>query len=279
VNFVFLPRFRRKDSDPTTLSSMRFPVLRAPRAWRRARRTVVALAAVGLALILLDQIRIGASLFGAALLCLTILESAHLRGLIGEGQRQQYALTQIRPLLGELPLEIGGWAADGVMVHNAVRLMLVARCLRALGGRIISLEHNPEYARRTSELLRLNGLDNVATVVTAPLAVIEVEGKAVPWYGNEYECLLGEPIDVLLIDGPPKATAPRARYPAVPLLKSHLAAQCWILMDDGDRQDERAIAHAWSRDLGATLTYLEGGRGGWLLHRPGAADHIAASST
>jgi hypothetical protein len=257
----------------------------------------VALAAVGLALILLDQIRIGASLFGAALLCLTILESAHLRGLIGEGQRQQYALTQIRPLLGELPLEIGGWAADGVMVHNAVRLMLearprlvvecgsgsstlvVARCLRALGGRIISLEHNPEYARRTSELLRLNGLDNVATVVTAPLAVIEVEGKAVPWYGNEYECLLGEPIDVLLIDGPPKATAPRARYPAVPLLKSHLAAQCWILMDDGDRQDERAIAHAWSRDLGATLTYLEGGRGGWLLHRPGAADHIAASST
>ena len=264
---------------------MRLPKLRTERSWRRARRTVIGLAAAGLALILLDQVRIGGSLFGAALLCLTILESAQLRGMILEGQRQQYALTQIRPLFGELPPEIGGWAADGIMIHNAVRLMLearprlvvecgsgsstlvIARCLRALGGRIITLEHNPEYARRTSEMLRHNGLDDLAKVVTAPLAPVEVEGKAVPWYGPEYEPFLDQPIDVLLIDGPPKATAPRARHPAVPLLKSHLAAECWILMDDGDRPDERAIAHAWSRDLGATLTYLEGGRGGWLLHR------------
>jgi hypothetical protein len=38
-------------------------------------------------------------------------------------------------------------------------------------------------------------------------------------------------------------------------------------MDDADRPDERAIAHDWMEDLGAHLTYLEGGRGGWLLHR------------
>jgi hypothetical protein len=50
-------------------------------------------------------------------------------------------------------------------------------------------------------------------------------------------------------------------------LKHHLAEECWILMDDGDRPDERAIAHAWSEELGAKLVYLEGGRGGWLLHR------------
>jgi len=50
-------------------------------------------------------------------------------------------------------------------------------------------------------------------------------------------------------------------------LKHHLAEECWILMDDGDRPDERATAHAWSEELGAKLIYLEGGRGGWLLHR------------
>jgi hypothetical protein len=257
---------------------------------RRARRTLLGVAAAGLLLTLFDNLPVGIFLFGAALLFLLILELDHLRGLIVEGQRQQHALTQIRPLFGDIPPELGGWAADSLLVHNAVRLMVearprlvlecgsgsstivVARCLRALGGRVISLEHDPEYAHRTSEMLRLHGLDDVATVVTVPLAPIAFDGGTAPWYAPEYERLIDLPIDVLLVDGPPKATAPRARYPAVPILKRHLATECWILMDDGDRPDERAIAHAWSQDLGATLTYLEGGRGAWLLHRRGSTD-------
>jgi hypothetical protein len=229
----------------------------------------------------------GGALLGSVIVGLTLFESALLRELIGEGQLQQYALTQVRPLFGEIPAELGGWAADAVLVQHAVRLVAdvrprlvlecgsgsstiaIAGCLKALGGRMITLEHEAEFARRTTEALQLRGLGNVARVVTAPLTTRELGGNVVSWYGSEYERFLESPIDVLIIDGPPKATGPRARYPAVPALKFRLASECWILMDDGNRKDERAIAHAWREELGAQLTYLEGGRGGWLLHRKG----------
>jgi predicted O-methyltransferase YrrM len=264
---------------------MQIPSLGTPRAWRWARRTLVGLAAGGLILLLAGEPVVGATIFGAMFLGLLLLESAQLRAAVLEGQRQQYALTQIRPLFGDLPVELGGWAADAVLLQNAMRLIVenrprlvlecgsgsstivIARCLRALGGRIISLEHDPAYARRTEELVRLYGLDDLVTVVTALLVPRDVNGETAPWYASAYEPFLKEPIDVLLVDGPQKAVGWRARYPAVPLLKSRLAPECWILMDDGDRPDEQAIAHAWSKDLGAKLTYLEGGRGGWLLHR------------
>lgn len=275
---------------------MRFPGLRTPRAWRRTRRSLVTLAGAGLVLIVIGQPVAGPVLFGSALVGLVLLESAQVRRTILEGQRQHYALVQIRSLMGDLPLDLSGWAADPIMVHNAVRLIVrtrpglvvecgsgnstivLGRCLRALGrGRVISLDHDPAYARQTTALVRLHALEDVVTIVTAPLAPRQTGGSLASWYGTEYEPLISAPIDVLVVDGPPGSIGPRARYPAVPVLKSRLAAECWILMDDGDRADERAIAHAWSGELGAKLSYLEGGRGGWLLHRRPAANLPQAS--
>lgn len=249
---------------------------------------LAALAAAGSLLVLVGAPTVGAALFGLGLLAVILLESAQLHRSMRESERQQHALIQIRPLLGELPLDFSGWAADPVMVHNAARLVVetrpglvvecgsgnstvvIARCLRALGrGRIISLDHDPAYARRTTELLRLYAVDHLATVVTAPLTARETNGQVVQWYGPQYEPLLQDPIDVLLVDGPPAASSKLARYPAVPILQPHLAPTCSILLDDGDRVDERTIAPLWARALGATLTYLEGGRGGWLLRRQG----------
>ncbi len=268
---------------------MRRPILRTPRAFRRTRRAVVALAILGVVLLLLGHISMGAALLGGMLLCLGLLESSQLRQIVVEGQRQQYALTQIRPLLGELPVDLTGWAADPVLVHNAIRLVIetrpsfvvecgsgsstiaIARSLRACGGRLVSLEHDAKYAERTRDMLRLHGLDDLATVVTAPLTSREVDGQTVLWYTPTYEPLLGQPIEMLVVDGPPGSLGQRSRYPAVPILKPHLAEQCWIILDDGDRPSERDVAGTWSQDLGAQLTYLEGGRGGWLLHRAGVA--------
>jgi predicted O-methyltransferase YrrM len=279
---------RGKIVNPLLCRGMRLPRLRTLRAWRRGRRTLAAVAVAGLLLILVGVPAAGAGLFGFALVALILLESAQLQRVIRESERQQQALTQIRPLLGELPLDFSGWAADPVTVHNAVRLVVetrpglvvecgsgnstvvIARCLRALGrGRMISLDHDPAYARRTAELLRLHGVDDLVTVVGAPLVAREADGQVVQWYGPQYEPLLDGPIDILLVDGPPGASSRLARYPAVPILQPHLAPTCSILLDDGDRVDERTIASLWARGLGATLSYLEGGRGGWLLRRQG----------
>jgi predicted O-methyltransferase YrrM len=264
--------------------------LRTPRAWRRARRVLVGLAGAGLIAILLGSPAAGQFLFGCGLLGLVLLESSQLRGAIRENRRLHYAQVQIRPLMGKVPLDLSGWAADPLLIHNAVRLLVdlrpglvvecgsgtstvvMARCIQELGnGRIISLDHDPDYARRTTELLRLNGLDDMATVITAPLSDREVNGQLLRWYGQEYEPQLDKPIDMLVVDGPPGSSGPLARYPAVPLLRSRLAPECWILLDDGDRPDEQAIARLWAQELHATLSYLDGGRGGWLLRRPAIA--------
>ena len=251
---------------------------------------MVTCAVAGLALALIGWPVEGGTLFGAALLSIVLLEFTHVRRLVVQGHRQQHALVQIRPLLGDLPLDLSGWAADPIMAHNMVRLLtdtrprmvlecgsgsstvVIARCLRALGqGRLISLEHDAAFARRTAELLKLHALEDLATVVTAPLVALEANGQMFRWYGPQYQSLLRDKIEVLLVDGPPANTGPRARYPAVPILRPHLAPESWIMLDDGDRPDERHVAHTWSRELGANLSYLEGGRGGWLLHRQPSA--------
>jgi hypothetical protein len=265
---------------------MTLPRLQTPRHWRRTRRALVAVALTGLALAVAGLYLAGAILFALAILALVLAETARLRDLILEAERQSYALVQVRPLLGELPLDFTGWSADPVAVHNVVRLLIdthprlvfecgsgsssaaVAHCLEKLGqGRLVSVDHDPAFADRTREMLRQRGIIDRATIVTAPLMDREVNGKVLRWYGPQYLPLLTDPIDVLLVDGPPGPSGPRARYPAVPLLKPHLAPHCCIFLDDGDRPDERAIAQAWAQELGAMLSYLKGGRGGWLLRR------------
>lgn len=252
------------------------------------RRLLVGLAGAGLLLVAAERVHAGATLLGSGLLGLVLLESGQMRRSVAESYRQQHALIQIRPLMGELPLDLSGWAADAILIHNAVRIIvetrpqlilecgsgkstiILGRCLRALGqGELISLDHNPAYAQRTRELVQLHGLEEIVTIVTAPLVFSRSGTTNYLWYGPEYEPLITRPIEFLLVDGPPGSSAPLARYPVVPLLESRLAAECWILLDDGDRPDERAIAHTWSTELDATLQYLEGGRGGWMLHRGG----------
>jgi hypothetical protein len=142
---------------------MRLMRLWSPRSWRRARRVLVGLASAGIIAVLLGSPAAGQALFGCGLLGLVLLEASQLRRSIQESQRQHYAQVQIRPLMGEVPLDLSGWAADPVMVHNAVRLLVevrpalvvecgsgsstvvLARCLRGLGhGRIVSLDHDPD---------------------------------------------------------------------------------------------------------------------------------------
>lgn len=247
---------------------------------------ILALLALAALLVAWVAPRLGWPLFGAALLAILLLETARLRHAVADTRRELHALVQIRPLLGELPVEFGGWAAEPLLLHHAVRLLIerrprlvvecgtgsstvvLARCLRSLGGRLVSLEHDPEWARVTTELLRLHGVADLASVVAAPLVERRApDGRSLRWYGPEYEPFLGEAIELLLVDGPPKPTGYRARYPAVPLLQPFLSPRCVILLDDGDRPDERATVRAWGEELRARVTYLDGGRGGWLLHR------------
>lgn len=70
------------------------------------------------------------------------------------------------------------------------------------------------------------------------------QAAALRWYDPAALSDLAD-IDVLLVDGPPKATGPHPRYPALPVLREQLAADAVIFADDVERPDEAANVDAW----------------------------------
>ena len=69
-----------------------------------------------------------------------------------------------------------------------------------------------------------------------------------------------------MVDGPPEASGPLARYPAVPLLHPHFAKRARVILDDGARPDERVIAERWKNEHGASeCEYLDLEKGAWSL--------------
>jgi hypothetical protein len=146
--------------------------------------------------------------------------------------------------------------------------LVAASCLKELGkGKVISLDHLDEYAQRTRNFLDLEGLRDYAEVVTAPLTDYELETGTFQWYGNGYKSYIEGNIDMMVVDGPPGRLQSMSRYPTVPLLRDALADEVVIMLDDGNRRDEKKIAHMWADELDASLEYDEGYKGYWVISR------------
>ena len=192
-----------------------------------------------------------------------------IRKDVRKGILETRAMTNIRPLLENGPLDVGGWALPAEtcerLVHeirtrrpktivecgSGASTVLMAACLRTYGidGKIISLDHEATYAQSTRDQLQQQSLSQYATVVTAPLSPLTVAGKRLDWYDFDPDEHLEATVDLLLVDGPPWDTGEMARFPAVPVLKQHLSSDCFILLDDGKRSDETKVAEEWGQML------------------------------
>jgi hypothetical protein len=117
---------------------------------------------------------------------------------------------------------------------------------RAGGGRLVALEHLPEVAEQTRLLLDRHGLSEWAEVRHVPLTTASTPRGRFPWYDVDPSSLMG--IGLLLVDGPPGATGPHARYPALPVLGGGLMADATIVLDDSERADEREVLDMWLAD-------------------------------
>ena len=202
----------------------------------------------------------------------TAKESDRVQQVLGNVTRAQTrdveALLQLMPRIApRAPLPpTGNWALDpGSMLHLAdlvarERPQLVVELgsgtstvwlgylLEAHGGRLVSIDHSEEYALLTKESLARHSLLDHVDVRTAPLMDVDIDGQVQPWYSvGAFEDL--ERIDLLLIDGPPKATGEQARFPALPILSSRLSAGACVVLDDSDRPDEAAILERWATGL------------------------------
>lgn len=158
-----------------------------------------------------------------------------------------------------LIVECGGGTSTVVMAAMAKRY----------GGRIVTLEHHPEFREETLAALRQQGLAEVVDVRLAPLVEIpdlHFEGEGFRWYDPAATADLAE-IDLLFIDGPPEATGRLARYPALPLLWAKTSQRLIVVLDDTIRADEQAISAAWTEAYLLRSQSLPLEKGAHLLRR------------
>jgi methyltransferase family protein len=203
-------------------------------------------------------------------------ESAHNR-----------AFANVRPLLGSLPVPASEWGIDALFAEavvteierrspslvvecgSGISTLLFGSCLEALrSGGLVTFEHDEEFALRTSSLARSCGCADRVEIVVNPLRRYRLAGQEVSWYAGLHALDGRNPIEVLIVDGPPAATAPLARYPAIPLLLPYLAPGAAVFLHDGSRADEAATARRWGEEVGCAPVYVDSPRGGWLLRIP-----------
>ncbi len=128
---------------------------------------------------------------------------------------------------------------------SGISTLVLARCMQLNGsGKVYSLEHDRHFAAQTRAQLRRHGLQDWATVIEAPLTPYDLDGQSWPWYDLTQLPELPA-IDLLVIDGPPQATRPQARFPAGPLLFPRLSSGAAVFLDDAARPDEQAILQRW----------------------------------
>jgi len=231
----------------------------------------------------------GAGTFGGIVLAIALIDrrTRNLDQLVRAGTAEARAMTNIRPLFGALPLNVDGWALAAEtcerIVHeittgrpslivecgSGTSTLLMATRLKTFGidGRVVAIDHDATYAEKTRDLLRRNSVDDVATVVTAPITSHTVRGDSTPWYDFDPEQHLDQDIDLLLVDGPPSQLGSMMRYPALPILQNHLTPESLILLDDGHREDEQLVVDVW-KTLGYDASLNGKWSPYWILRAP-----------
>lgn len=147
---------------------------------------------------------------------------------------------------------------------SGMSTVIVAKTLALVSERkdiaqtpFVSFEHLESYCQQTLRHLQQADLDQVAHLILAPLVEWRAPNDQIYQYYDCHKALttlahtharLGMRI-LVIVDGPPAATGPRARYPAGPLLLQYFPdAHIDFLMDDYIREDEKEVAQQWLVD-------------------------------
>lgn len=188
-----------------------------------------------------------------------------LTNAIRDSTRQTESLVHIYQRYPDVKLPMpstGGFAIDSQALAHLLALVEERRPQRILelgsgtstiwlgylcqsyGGTVVSLDHLKRYLNLTRGAVDRHNLNNVIDTRLAPLEATECDGKNFDWYSLAAMADLSE-IDMLVVDGPPAATGPQARYPSLPKLISQLAPGATVILDDAHRDDEAEIVDSW----------------------------------
>jgi predicted O-methyltransferase YrrM len=138
-------------------------------------------------------------------------------------------------------------------------------------GKLITLDHDSNYAGLTRKNLINHSLDSYVEVRHAPLMECDVNGSTHTWYDlKAFDDIPA--IDMLIIDGPPHKTQLHARFPALPLLFSKLSKHAVIILDDASREQETEIVRRWITEYpGFETEFIPSDKGLCILTRKSEA--------
>lgn len=138
---------------------------------------------------------------------------------------------------------------------SGVSTAVLGSKVKEWGGRLVSLEQDADWARKTMSWVRQVGADSI--VLHAPIKKVrygtfggemgEVGFYDVDACGLDAE-LQGQKVDMLIIDGPSAGGVkgePLARFPSLSVLGKFLAPGCVVSLDDALRDAELWIAERW----------------------------------
>jgi predicted O-methyltransferase YrrM len=133
---------------------------------------------------------------------------------------------------------------------TGVSTLFIAKFFMEAGAGVVdSFDHDARWVEASIAALAGHGLTAYARVKTAQLSAVRVRGAEHSWYGlPSFEP--GTAYDFIIVDGPPSWQGQRmARLPALYCLKTLMTPTSVLLLDDAERESERAIAELWQEDF------------------------------
>lgn len=192
-------------------------------------------------------------------------QSRHVTSTVRDSTRQVESLVQIYTRFKDLKIPMpntGGFAIDSQALGHLLSLVEERRPKKILelgsgastiwlgylcqsfGGELVTLDHLEGYLDLTRTAVDRHGLHDHVESRLAPLEPVESAGDTYNWYSLASLNDLSD-IELVLIDGPPAATGPKARYPALPYIIDLLAPHATVILDDAHRQEEADIIEEW----------------------------------
>ncbi len=171
-----------------------------------------------------------------------------------------------------------------VELGSGTSTVLLARLLRqrwpAGGYRHVAVEHDAAWAGWVADQLDREGLADGTSVLHAELGAHPKAAAGLRWYDDAAlrsgldAGLAGDPVDLLVVDGPPADTADTvlARWPALPVLADRLAAGATVVLDDVERPGEQEVLRRWTTAFGLSFVSRDSNAGVALARMAGRAD-------
>lgn len=124
--------------------------------------------------------------------------------------------------------------------------IILATALRNSGGKLLSVEHDPEYSATIRAQAEACGVVDHIEFVHSSLADAQVATRDRSY---DLSCLSQRMIDVALIDGPPVRNGKLTRLTPLVWAAKHLTPRGTIFLDDAARDEEQACVKQFLKEF------------------------------